>query len=353
MDLKADNWGIATYNLKQRAKLRHVDACLLPESQYQKTTGLERIELINQSAAGLDLGAIDLSTSFLGHRLCAPLMIAPMTGGFVLGALLNQRWALAAEHFGIPMGVGSQRLALINKDVSQSFKVRAYAKTALLFANLGAAQLLEKNSLDLAMRAVDMIEANALFIHLNPLQEACQKGGDTMWSGVLKGIESVVAKLAQNNIPVFVREVCFGISADAAKTLINSGVSGIDCAGAGGTSWAKVESLCAEEEQYKRLGQVFGEWGIPTAQSITNVRNVNPDIPLVATGGIRTGLDIAKCLALGADVAGMAQPMLAAAIKGEQELFNFIEQILLELRVTLFSAGIARVSDLKNSLKIS
>jgi isopentenyl-diphosphate delta-isomerase len=332
---------------KSLAKLKHVQACLLPSSQYEKSSGLEEVNLHHQSTAGLSLNDININTMFLGHVLKAPLMIAPMTGGTELGFLLNQRWAKAAEYFGLPLGVGSQRLALQDKRVEQSYKVREWAKTTFIFANLGAAQLLKSDVLDLVLRAVFMIEANALFIHLNPLQEACQQNGDRDWRGILEAISQLIKALEPYRITVFLREVGFGLSESDVKSLINTGVHGLDCAGAGGTSWAKVESMCALDERYQRLGAVFGEWGIKTAQSIKNVRAVNKTIPLIATGGIRTGLDVAKALALGADIAAMAQPMLKMAMKGEEELYNFIEQILLELKVAMLANGAQNLSEIK------
>jgi isopentenyl-diphosphate delta-isomerase len=325
------------------AKLRHVHACLLEESQYKKTTGLEKIDLGHESAAGLNLASIDLSCQFLGHQLSAPLMIAPMTGGTELSAMLNRRWAEAAEHFGLAFGVGSQRLALENAQVRESFLVRKYAKSTMVFANLGAAQLLSSLKPIDALRAVEMIDADALFIHLNPLQEMCQEQGDKNFEGVLKALSAVVELFKSQGIPVLAREVGFGLSKKSAADLIATGIDGLDCAGAGGTSWSKVESLCAGNEKYRRLGEVFGEWGIPTAESIRNVRAVDAKIPLIATGGIRNGLDIAKALHLGADLVGMAQPMLRAAMAGSHALHDFIEQILLELRIAMAGAGKIRL----------
>ncbi len=300
-------------SLKQEAKIKHLDACLLPESQYVKSAGFEQVTLEHQPLAGLSLPEISLATTFLGHQLVAPLMIAPMTGGTERGALLNQRFAKAAEHFGIALGVGSQRLALENSTVAASFRVRPLAKKALIFANLGAAQL-QENGVSKCLRAVEMIEADALLIHLNPLQEACQEYGDTNFLRVTEKIAEVSEALRAHSIPVLVREVGFGLSEIAARTLLRAGVSGIDCAGAGGTSWTKVEGLCATSERYRRLGEIFGEWGIPTVQSIKNVRTVDQSIPLIATGGLRTGLDVAKSIALGANLAAMARPMLVAAV---------------------------------------
>jgi isopentenyl-diphosphate delta-isomerase len=327
-------------------KLKHVQACLRPESQYSKSAGFDRIELEHQAAAGLNLCDIALTTNFLGYTLKAPLMIAPMTGGMELGARLNERWAKAAEHFGLAFGVGSQRIALERPEARPSFMIRRYAPSTLLFANLGASQLLKSVTSDHALKAVEMIEANALFIHLNPLQELCQRDGDRDFAGILDAITQIVARLHKHKIPVLVREVGFGLSEQATKDLLNCGVAGLDCSGAGGTSWAKVEALCADTKEYQHLGELFGEWGIPTAQSIKNVRAINKTIPLIASGGIRSGLDIAKALKLGANIAAIAQPCLVAGVESEEALFAYLEQIIHELRVALFAAGMTRVCEL-------
>lgn len=331
--------------LPRIAKLRHVQACLSAESQYQKSPGFDQFDLEHQAAAALSLDQINIHTDFLNYKLKAPLMIAPMTGGMQLGALLNERWARAAQYFGMAFGVGSQRLALEDASVRSSFQIRAYAPQAFIFANLGAAQLVNGMNAEHALKAVDMISANALFIHLNPLQEVCQSHGNYDFGGILGAISKVVERLHKHNIPVLVREVGFGLSESSARAFINCGVAGLDCAGAGGTSWAKVEAMCAGEERYQRLGRIFGEWGIPTAQSIKNVRLASKSIPLIATGGIRSGLDLAKALKLGANLAAMAQPMLAAAMSGEDELFSFIEQIICELKVAMFAAGISSIKE--------
>lgn len=321
-------------------KLKHIDACLLAESQYKKSAGFAEINLDHQAALSNDLNSISLKTNFLGKDLKAPLMIAPMTGGMEKGALLNRLWAKAAGHFGIALGVGSQRLALEDQSTEKSFCVRQYAPDILLFANLGAAQIIHSFKADKIKRAVEMIEADALFIHLNPLQEALQSGGDTNFFGLLQAIEKTIKTLRPLGVKVLVREVGFGLSQKAAKDLISLGIDGLDCAGAGGTSWAKVESLCSNDPKYRRMGETFGEWGIPTAQSIQNVRLVDKNIPLIATGGIRTGLDIAKCLYLGANIAAMAQPLLKAAMEGEEMLFAFIEEKLLELKIAFLVSDI-------------
>jgi len=331
----------------KQAKLRHVQACLREESKYQKSAGFEHVELEHQAAAAISLDEITIQTSFLKNTLKTPLMIAPMTGGMELGAVLNERWARAAEHFGMAFGVGSQRLALENPSARKSFHVRSFAPQAFIFANLGAAQLVNGMNAEHALKAVDMISANALFIHINPLQEACQSHGNRNFAGILGAISNVVERLHKHHIPVLAREVGFGLSEASARALINCGIAGLDCAGAGGTSWAKVEAMCATEEKYQRLAQSFGEWGIPTAQSIKNVRHISKEIPLIATGGIRSGLDVAKALKLGANLAAMAQPMLAAAIKSEDELFIYIERVTYELKVAMFAAGISDIKEFK------
>lgn len=328
------------------AKLKHVQACLSKESQYRKSAGFEEITLNHEAASGLALSDVSLATQFLGHKLKAPLMIAPMTGGMELGAVLNERWAKAAEFFGLCMGVGSQRLAIEDPSARASFSIRKYAPSALIFANLGAGQLVQGMNAKHALQAVSMIKANALFIHLNPVQEACKPYGDVSFSHLLKTIAAVVEILHREQIPVLVREVGFGLSKESAKRLISTGVAGLDCSGAGGTSWAKVEAMCAQEEKYRRLGRIFGEWGIPTVQSIKNVRSVDKAIPLIASGGLRSGLDLAKSLALGADLGAMAQPMLEHAMLGEEALFAFIEQCFLELRIALYASGVQEVKKL-------
>lgn len=324
--------------IKQKNKLKHIEACLLDESQYKKSAGFENISMPYNSLPEINLCDINIQTTFLGHNLKAPLMIAPMTGGLELGKVLNERWAKAAEYFGIAFGVGSQRLAIEHEEVKETFMVRKYAKNAFIFANLGAAQILTWDIKKILL-AVDMIKANALFIHINPLQEACQYGGDTNWLGVLKSIEKINKEFLKLKVPLLVREVGFGMSKEVAKKLIDIGVSGLDCAAAGGTSWSKVESLCSDNKKYKLLGECFADWGISTVDSIKNVRSVSKSIPLIATGGIRNGEHVAKALYLGANLASIGQPMLKAAFVSEENLFEFIESVLLQFRVSLFACG--------------
>jgi isopentenyl-diphosphate delta-isomerase len=331
-----------------QSKAHHIDACLTPAVEYQKSAGFDRFEFENQALPELSLDEIDLSTMLVGKRLKAPLMVAPMTGGIERARIINQRLAVAAEHFGLAMGVGSQRVGLEHVDAANTFKVRDVAPTVALFGNFGIGQLAKGWGENEARRAVEMIQADALYLHMNPIQEAAQ-GGDVDFRGLLAKIEAICTALHKDGIPVFAREVGFGVSAKAARQLVDAGIAGIDCAGAGGTSWAKVEGICAKTERRRKIGMAFGEWGIPTATAIANVRSVSSTIPLIATGGLRSGLDVAKAIALGANVGAMARPMLVAGDQGEDHLHAFIQDLIDELRVAMFGAGAASVAALQGT----
>jgi len=328
------------------AKVRHIQVCLTQPVEYEKCTGLEAFELINQALPDVSLSHLDLSTAFLGKTLRAPLMIAPMTGGTEEGHAINLRLAAAAEQFGLAMSVGSQRVGLERPDRAGLFEVRSVAPTIALFANIGAGQLARGWGAAEARRAVDMIEADALFVHFNPIQEAIQ-GADRDFRELAVRLARLCEDLGAAGIPVFAREVCFGLSSEAARRMIDCGVTGLDCSGAGGTSWAKVEAYCAGSARRRELGLRFGEWGIPTSRSILNVRAVSADIPLIASGGLRNGLDLAVALALGADVGAMARPFLLKAHEGEAALHQFIEDTLEELRICMFGSGAATARSLR------
>lgn len=338
--------GVQTRN--PESKNQHLDACLTDAVEYKKNTGLENYEFVNNALPEVSLDDIDLSTTLLGKTLTSPLMIAPMTGGVARAQDINRILARVAEKKKIPMGVGSQRVGIEDADRAQFFKLREEAPDTLIFANIGAVQLVKGWGVDEARRAVEMIEADALFLHLNPIQEAIQ-GGDQDFRGLTDKIEHVCATLRKDGIPVFAREVGFGMSPDAAKRLIDAGVSGIDCSGAGGTSWAKVEALCAKTERRQIMGNIFGEWGIPTAQSILNVRSVSKSTPLIATGGLRNGVDVAKAIALGADIGAMARPMLVKASEGDEALEQFIEQVNTEIRICMFGIGAENIESLRST----
>jgi len=333
-----------------RAKLRHIEACLTQPVEYDKPTGLEAFELTNQALAEVSLADLDLSTRLAGKVLRAPLMIAPMTGGTEEALAINRLLAGAAQRFGLAMSVGSQRVAVERPELARFFRVRDIAPDVALFANFGAGQLARGWGAAEARRAVAMIGADAVFVHFNAVQEAIQ-GGDRDFRGVAARLSALCRELARDAIPLFAREVCFGFSAQAARRLIDCGVAGLDCSGAGGTSWAKVEAFCAPTPRRRALGLRFGEWGIPTSRSILNVRSVSAEIPLIASGGLRSGIDVAKALALGADVGAMARAFLLRAQQGEAALHEFIEDVLTELRVCMFGAGAPNVRALRGALE--
>ena len=310
------------------------------------STGLERYRLLHCALPDLDLAQIELGVSFLGRRLAAPILISGMTGGVERGAEINRRLAAAAQVHGCAMGVGSQRVALEQPDLERLFAVREIAPDILLLANFGAAQLNTGYGLKEACRAVEMIGADALVLHLNPLQEALQAHGNTNWQGLLARISELCAGL---HVPVVVKEVGWGISAPVARQLVDAGVAAIDVGGAGGTSWSEVERHRAPTALLRRVSSAFAGWGIPTAEAVQMVRRSLPDIPLIASGGLRTGVDAALAIALGADLAGFAAPLLRAAAESETGADDLLSAVLLELRVSMFAAGSADLSQLRHA----
>ncbi|OLP18178.1 type 2 isopentenyl-diphosphate Delta-isomerase [Leptolyngbya sp. 'hensonii'] len=321
----------------QARKADHLRICLDEDVQFRQTTnGLDRYRFIHCCLPELDRTEIDLSTLFLGKRLGSPLLISSMTGGTQLAKTVNYRLAEVAQHYRLAMGVGSQRVAVENPQVVDTFAVRRVAPDIPLFANLGAVQLNYDYGLEQCLQAVDSLEADALILHLNPLQECVQSRGDTNFRGLLAKIATLCQCLP---VPVIAKEVGNGISGAMAQKLIESGVSAIDVAGAGGTSWAKVESERAEDELQRRLGATFGDWGIPTSDCLVSVRSVAPTIPLIASGGLRNGLEAAKAIALGADLVGMALPFLQAACESEAALHGLTSLLIAEMTTTLFCTG--------------
>jgi isopentenyl-diphosphate delta-isomerase len=338
MDLSAET---------QTRKADHLRICLEEDVQFRETTsGLERYRFVHCCLPELDLHDVDLTTHFLGKTLSGPLLISSMTGGTEQAEMINFRLATVAQQYGLAMGVGSQRVAIEKPEVAKTFAIRSVAPDALLFANLGAVQLNYQYGIDECRKVVDLLEANGLILHLNPMQECVQTKGDTNFRGLLEKIAVLCEKLP---VPVIVKEVGNGISGIMAEKLIQIGVSAIDVAGAGGTSWAKVESERAKDERQRRLGATFADWGLPTAECITSIRAIAPTIPLIASGGLRNGLDAAKAIALGANLAGMAMPFLQAAQESEAALHNLVEILLAELAITLFCTGNATILDLQRS----
>jgi isopentenyl-diphosphate Delta-isomerase len=326
-------------------KAEHIRICLESDVQFhERGSGFDRYQFAHACLPELDYNEIDLGTNFLGKQLGAPILISSMTGGTKQAQEINYRLAEVAQAYKLAMGVGSQRVAIEHPQVSATFQVRKIAPDILLLANLGAVQLNYRYGIEQCLQAVDLLEADALILHLNPLQECIQPQGDTNFKGLLDRIASICQQLP---VPVIIKEVGNGISATMATQLIAAGVSGIDVAGAGGTSWAKVESERAKTPLQRRLGETFADWGIPTAECVIAIRDLAPTLPLIASGGLRTGLDLAKAIALGADLGGLAFPFLQAADKSLEAVAELTQILMAELQTGLFCTGSANLTALR------
>jgi isopentenyl-diphosphate Delta-isomerase len=325
-------------------KSEHIHINLKEDVQHELTNGLEKYVYIHDALPEINLREIDLSLHIFNKRLDAPILVSSMTGGTVGSRQINQILAEAAQQANIALGVGSQRAAIEDPGLVDTFQIRKYAPDILLFSNLGAVQLNYGYSLEHCQRAVDMIEADGLFLHLNPLQEALQPEGNTNFKGLLKKIEIICRTLP---VPVIVKEVGWGISEKVAHQLVNAGVSGIDVAGAGGTSWSQVEMYRATNEIQAQIASSFRRWGIPTSESILQVRKANSDILVFASGGLTNGLDIAKCITLGAEMGGMAGPFLKAASRSLADVVQLINKTSFEIQICMFAAGAINLSELK------
>jgi isopentenyl-diphosphate Delta-isomerase len=310
------------------------------------TSGLEKYHFTHRALPELDLDEVDLSVQIFQKQLNAPLLISSMTGGTQEAREINLKLAEAAQAAGIAMGIGSQRAAIEHPEAEPTFQVRSVAPDLLLFGNLGAVQLNYGYTADHCRRAVDMIEADALILHFNALQEAVQPEGDTRFAGLLQKVEEVCRALP---VPVIAKEVGWGFSVGDAQRLAAAGVAAIDVAGAGGTSWSQVEMYRAQTESQARLAAAFLNWGIPTADSIVQVRQGAPDLLVFASGGLRTGLDVAKSIALGASLGGMAGPFLKAAAISAEAVAETIQELSWEIQVCMFAAGAKDIAALQNT----
>jgi isopentenyl-diphosphate Delta-isomerase len=334
-------------SLIETRKEDHIRINLDKDVRSGLTTGLEHYRFIHNALPELDLASVDTTRTVFGKLLASPIIISSMTGGTEEAGAINQRLAEAAQECGVAMGVGSQRMALEEPYQTSTYSItRKVAPDILLFANLGAIQLNNGFGVTECARAVEMIQADALFLHLNPLQEAVQAGGDTNFKGLAKKIEMICKKIS---VPVVVKEVGWGISERTAKLLAECGVSAIDVAGAGGTSWSQVEMYRAPDEFTRSLAASFVGWGIPTADSILNVKKTVPDMLIFASGGLKDGLDIAKSLALGASLGGLAGPFLKAAAESEDRIIEMIKLTTRQLQVSMFVAGIKDLDHLGNT----
>lgn len=325
-------------------KDEHLRICLEENVRSTRSAGFEKIELLVDALPDLTYGNIDTSQVVFDKMLSAPILISSMTGGSGKTKFFNQMLAQAANEFNIAMAVGSQRAAIIHPELEETFRiVRREAPEALLFANLGAVQLNHGFGLKECQKAVDMFEADGLYLHLNALQEALQPEGDRDFSDLLPKIEKLTGQLS---VPVLVKEVGCGISFENARRLIDAGVRGIDIAGLGGTSWAAVEMYRQTDLMRKSVCRNFIDWGIPTADCLLSMKDFPENIMLVSSGGLETGIDIAKSIAMGADLSGFARKFIVAANEGELQLRQTIEQLILELKIAMYCTNSATLTQL-------
>lgn len=332
-------------------KTEHIRLCLSENVEgVNKTTGLEGISFLHNAMPEINFADIDLGTSFLNKRLNAPFLVSSMTGGSELATTINQNLALAAEEKRWAVALGSTRALLESSAHEDSFLIRKQAPTVPLIANLGVVQLNYGYGADEARSIVEMTEADSLVLHFNTLQEAVQDGGDLNFENLLPKIEQVTSSL---DVPVGAKEVGFGIDGEVAEKLYNAGISYIDVAGAGGTSWSQVEKLRSQDPLKRAAAEAFNNWGLPTKECLVSVRRRLPDMPLVASGGMKTGVDAAKALTIGADVVGFARQLLQAATESAEAVVRIMDQIELELKMAMFGIGAKNLEELKNTRRVS
>ncbi|MEB2333709.1 MAG: type 2 isopentenyl-diphosphate Delta-isomerase [Anaerolineaceae bacterium] len=324
-------------------KADHLKINLEQDVRSALTTGLEEYRFVHEALPQIDLKRVSSRVNLFHKELAAPILVSSMTGGTAEAETINLRLAEAAQEMRIAMGVGSQRAAIERPEQAKTFQVRKVAPDILLFANIGAVQLNYGYAIDHCRRAVDMIQADALILHLNPLQEAVQDAGDTNFEGLAQKIADICAKI---EVPVIVKEVGWGISKRTAKRLADCGVSAIDVAGAGGTSWSQVEMHRAPDEFTRQLAATFVSWGIPTADSIIQTKEAAPNAIIFASGGIKDGLDIAKCVALGATLGGMAGQFLKAAALSTEKAIETMELTKRQIEVAMFACGAQALNEL-------
>ena len=329
-------------------KDQHLDVTLAGKARHGRAGGFADIHFVHEALPDLDHGKIDLGVDFLGRRLKAPLLISAMTGGPKRAEAINARLAEAAQHLGIALAVGSQRAALEADGPTPGLDMalRLKAPDTPILANIGAAQLTRGFGVDEARRVLDMIAADALIVHLNPLQEACQPEGDRDWWGVGAALEALVKAL---DAPVVVKETGAGVSAATARRLADMGVAAIDVAGAGGSNWATVEGERATEAADKAHAAAFADWGLPTARAIAEVRAACPKTLIIGSGGIADGVDAARAIRLGADMVGQAAGVLTAATVSTEAVVAHFQTVIRQLRTVCFCTGSPNLTALRKA----
>ncbi len=332
----------------ENRKLDHIRICLEKNVQSSVPTGFDDIRLIHAAAPELNLEDIELQCTFLGHQLQAPLIITAMTGGHPEATPINQHIAEAIEALGLAMGVGSQRAAIEDQSLTDSFSiVRKVAPTAFIIGNIGAPQLSLGYSQKEVKIAVEMLKANAIAVHFNAAQEAVQPEGEATFANVLRVFKSLASS---TSVPLIAKETGAGIDREAAIALAKAGAKALDVAGLGGTSWPAVEVERAKQEDSRKsmLGRLFTDWGIPTAVSTFEVASAT-NLPIIASGGVRTGLDIAKAIAMGCTIGGLAIPALAPATLSTEAVHDLLEGLIQELKASMFLVGASNIAELANA----
>ncbi|MFT7389406.1 MAG: isopentenyl-diphosphate delta-isomerase [Candidatus Endobugula sp.] len=323
-------------------KVDHIALSLQAKHQAVHGPGLDRLIFEPNPLPQMDLKDVELHCQFLGRAVSAPLLIGAMTGGCDNGELINQHLAEAAQACQIPLALGSQRAAL---EQGSQQGIRRWAPSAILLSNIGATQL-QQQGLDLARRAVESVQANALIIHLNPLQELIQPNGDRDWNQVLEAIENCASRL---EVPIIVKEVGAGIGPSSAIKLMDAGVKWIEVAGRGGTSWASIELARNGSEREREIAAPFINWGMDTVDLLPAVYDACAGIGLIGSGGVRHGLDIARCIRLGATMTALAQPFLAPGMESTEAVIDKISILQEQLRWAMFLTGSRTLSDLRTA----
>ncbi len=328
-----------------KRKDEHIDIALDKPVQNANTTGFEQYRFRHNPLPELDFEAVDLSTTFLSKELKAPFLVSSMTGGTEKTKRINEKLAEIAEEKGWAIGVGSMRAAIETESTLETFQIRKFAPTAAILANLGAVQLNYGFGVEECRRAVDLIEADGLVLHLNAMQEVFQPEGDTNFSGLLKRIGSVAEAL---DIPVGVKEVGMGIDQHSAKRLVEAGVDFIDVAGAGGTSWIQVEKYRNQNPMRYQAADAFHDWGTPTANCLEGIKSSRMTVKVIASGGLNNGVEAAKAIALGADLVGFGRALLPQAVGDDRtKMVEQFERIEFELKAAMFGIGQSTIEELR------
>jgi len=337
-------------NSIEQRKSQHIQITLNEKVTGESiSTGLEKLVFVHNALPEIDFDEISIKTTFLGFECQAPFLISSMTGGTGLAQAINRNLAIAAEERGWALALGSTRALLDSDGHASSFQVREYAPSVPIIANLGAVQLNFGYGAEECRRIIEMTDSDMLVLHLNSIQEVIQDNGDTNFKGLLKKIEQLCKTL---EVPVGVKEVGWGIDDQIARKLVEAGVAFIDVAGAGGTSWSQVEKFRSNDPIRRVAAEAFSEWGIPTVESIKLVRGEIGERPLIASGGMQTGLDGAKVIALGADLVGFGRSILKEATQSVEDVVEVMKIREMELRMSMFGIGAATIQDLKDTPRL-